>query len=156
MMLEVARFVNLVLAGLLAGNELGTKVAVHPALERLGTPERIRAEQEVTRRYGAIMPLWMSSVVVSCGAVAALSRGTWAFLPTLLGAACFSGMLASTLTGNVPINDRVLELSPEADGEEFVGLRARWDRLHPLRVALVITGFAPLCVGALEGDRGRD
>ena len=56
-MLEVARFVNLVLAGLLAGNELGTKVAVHPALERLGTPERIRAEQEVTRRYGAIMPL---------------------------------------------------------------------------------------------------
>jgi hypothetical protein len=156
MMLEVARFVNLVLAGLLAGNELGTKVAVHPALERLGTPERIRAEQEVTRRYGAIMPLWMSSVVVSCGAVAALSRGTRAFLPTLLGAACFSGMRASTLTGNVPINDRVLELSPEADGEEFVGLRDRWDRLHTLRVALVITGFALLCVGALEGDRGRD
>src|SRR5918998_2214065 len=54
MMLEVARFVNLVLAGLLAGNELGTKAAVHPVLERLGTPERIRAEQEVTRRYAAL------------------------------------------------------------------------------------------------------
>jgi hypothetical protein len=32
MMLKVARCVNLVLAGLLAGNELGTKVAIHPSL----------------------------------------------------------------------------------------------------------------------------
>ena len=34
MMLKVARFVNLVLAGLLVGNEFGTKVAIHPSLER--------------------------------------------------------------------------------------------------------------------------
>jgi hypothetical protein len=75
-MLKVVRFVNLVLAGLLVGNEVGTKVAVHPALEGLSTPERIRAEQEVTRRYGEIMPLWMLSVIVSCLPVVALSRGT--------------------------------------------------------------------------------
>jgi uncharacterized membrane protein len=156
MMLEVARFVNLVLAGLLAGNELGTKVAVHPALERLGAPERIRAEQEVTRRYAAIMPLWMSSVVGTCGAVAALSRRTGAFLPTLAGTACFAGMLASTLVGNVPINDRVLEMSPRSDGEEFARLRERWDRLHTLRVALTVAGFAFLCLGALRRNRGRD
>jgi hypothetical protein len=31
-MLKVVHLVNLVLAGLLAGNELGTKVAVHPSL----------------------------------------------------------------------------------------------------------------------------
>ncbi len=31
-MRKVVRLVNLVLAGLLAGNELGTKVAVHPSL----------------------------------------------------------------------------------------------------------------------------
>jgi hypothetical protein len=34
MMLKAARFVNLVLAGLLAGNEFGTKVALHPSLIR--------------------------------------------------------------------------------------------------------------------------
>jgi hypothetical protein len=33
-MIAVARFVNLVLAGLLAGNELGTRVAIHPSLIR--------------------------------------------------------------------------------------------------------------------------
>ena len=31
-MLKVVHLVNLVLAGLLAGNELGIKVAVHPSL----------------------------------------------------------------------------------------------------------------------------
>jgi uncharacterized membrane protein len=155
MMLEVVRFVNVVLAGLLAGNELGTKVAVHPALERLGVPERIRAEQEVTRRYAAIMPFWMSSVVGSCVLALALARGKPGFLPTLAGTACFVGMMASTLVGNVPINDRVLELSPETDGEEFAELRERWDRLHTLRVALNVAGLAFLCVGALRGDDRR-
>src|SRR5215210_7547505 len=153
-MLEVARFVNLVLAGLLVGNEVGTKVAVHPALEGLSTTERIRAEQEVTRRYGEIMPLWMLSVIVSCLPVVALSRGTHAFLPTAAGTACFVGMLVSTLIGNVPINNRVLELSPETEGEEFAELRERWDRLHTLRVVLNVAGLAFLCVGVLgEEDR---
>ncbi len=32
MALKIARFVNLLLAGLLAGNEFGTWAAVHPAL----------------------------------------------------------------------------------------------------------------------------
>ena len=34
MMVKVARFVNLVLAGLLAGNEFGSWVALHPLLIR--------------------------------------------------------------------------------------------------------------------------
>jgi hypothetical protein len=33
MMLVVARFVNLVLTALLAGNEFGIKVAIHPSLD---------------------------------------------------------------------------------------------------------------------------
>ena len=152
---KLARFVNLVLAGLLTGNELGTKVALHPSLERLPTPERVRAEQEVTRRYAAIMPFWMLSTIASCVAALALSRGSRSFLPTLAGAACFAGMLLSTLLGNVPINNRVLELSPETDGEEFVQLRERWDRLHTLRVVLNVAGLGMLVAGALAGDERR-
>ncbi|MDQ4083078.1 MAG: DUF1772 domain-containing protein, partial [Actinomycetota bacterium] len=60
------------------------------------------------------------------------------------------GMLASTTLGNIPINNRVLELSPETDHEEFVELRERWDRLHTLRVVLNLAGLAFLCLGALS------
>ena len=121
MILKAAHFVNLLLAALLAGNEFGTWVAVHPALSKLSAAERIRAEQEVTRRFAAIMPFWMSSVILSCLPVLTLMRDrrSPAFHSTLAGTACFVTMLLTTLFGNVPINNRVLELSPETDAEEF-------------------------------------
>lgn len=152
MISQAVRFIDLVLAGLLADNGFGTRVALHPALEGLSIPERIRAEQAVTRRCGAIMPHWMFSTVASCVEALALSRGSRGFLPTLAGTACFAGMLLSTLLGNVPINKRTLEIDPDQDGEEFVKLRERWDGLHTLRVVLTVAGLGLLVAGALRED----
>jgi hypothetical protein len=128
MILKVARFVNLILAALLAGNEFRTWAVVHRALWTMPTPEHIRAEQALTRRFGSIMPFWMSSVLVSCLSVLALTRerGSSAFRFTLAGTLCFVAMLISTLRGNVPINTRTLELSPERTSpEEWRELRER-------------------------------
>ena len=93
------------------------------------------------------MPFWMLSVISSCLTVLVSSRKTSSFRPTLLGTVCFVAMLVSTIFGNVPINDRVLELSPEEDSEEFVRLRKRWDRLHAFRVLMNVTGLGFLCGG---------
>ena len=150
--LGIVRFVNLALSGMLAGNEFGTLAAVHPALGDLGPEERIRAEQELTRRYAAIMPFWMGSAVASSVLAALLSRGSAGFRSTLLGAACFVAMLVSTRLGNVPINNRVLEMDPEKDQEEFAGLRERWDRLHTLRISPTTAGLGFLLSGALAED----
>jgi uncharacterized membrane protein len=149
MIYRTVRFANVVLAGMLAGNEFGTWAAVHPSLEKLSPPERIRAEQELTRRFSAIMPVWMGSTVVSCVLALLFSRGSAGFRSTLLGTACFAGMLASTRIGNVPINERVLEIDPEQDQEEFAELRKRWDRLHTLRVVLNLAGLRFLVSGAM-------
>ena len=150
--LGITRSVNLLLAGLLAGNEFGTWAAVHPSLGKLGPAERIRAEQQITRRYAAIMPAWMGSTVTSCLLALLFSRGTAGFRSALFGTVCFVGMLASTRIGNVPINNRVLEMDPEKDQEEFTQLRKRWDSLHTLRVALNVAGLGSLIAGALAKD----
>ena len=150
MLLKTVRSVNLLLAGTLTGNELGTWAAVHPAVEELSPAERLRAEQALTRRFGAIMPAWMGAALASSFAAALLSRGSAGFRSTLFGALCFAAMLASTRLGNVPINDRTLELA-EDDLEEFGRLRDRWGRLHTLRVALTTAGLAALVSGALAG-----
>jgi uncharacterized membrane protein len=152
MLFRIVRSVNLVLAGMLAGNEFGTWAAVHPSLERLGPTERIRAEQEITHRFAAIMPAWMGSTVVSCFLALLSSRGSAGFRSTLFGTVCFVGMLASTRIGNVPINNRVLEMDPERNQEEFARLRERWDRLHTLRVALNVAGLGFLVSGALAQE----
>ena len=150
MLSKAVRLGNLLLAGMLAGNELGTWVAVHPALGELGPAERLRAEQALTRRFGAVMPAWMGSALASGFAAALLARGSAGSRRTLLGTLCFAAMLASTRLGNVPINKRTLELT-ENDIEEFGRLRVRWGRLHTLRVTLTTAGFAALVSGALAG-----
>ena len=98
------------------------------------------------------MPFWMGSTVVSCVLAVLSSRRSAGFGRTLLGTACFLSMLLSTRLGNVPINDRVIDMDPEKDQEEFAELRRRWERLHALRVALNAAGLAFLVSGALAED----
>lgn len=153
MSLKTARLLNLILAGTLTGNELSGLVAVHPALGNLPAEEHIRAEQEVYRRYGRIMPFFMTATVASAVPVLSAIREprSAAFRLTLAGMLCLAAMLAITLTGNVPINRRILELpAREESYEEFLELRRHWDQLHAVRNLLNVAGLALSCLGALS------
>ncbi len=153
MALKTARLLNLILTGTLTGNEFGGFAAVHPALSNLPAEEHMQAEQEVYRRYGRIMPFFMTVTVASAVPVLSLvkDRGSAEFRLTLAGMLCFAVMLVVTLTGNVPINRRILELPARAESyEEFLELRGRWDRLHTARNLLNVLGFALSCLGALS------
>lgn len=152
MALRIARFINLMLAGLLTGNEVGTWAVIHPALHTLPVSAHIQSEQELVRRFRAIMPIVMSAVIFSHLPVLALMRDrrSPAFRYTLAGAACYIGMLASTVLGNQPINSRTLEADPQAPPADWHALRARWDRLHTLRSILNMLGLGLLVAGVLS------
>ena len=149
--LKVARFVNLVLAGVLTGNEFGGWVGTHPALRTLPPAAHVRAEQAVTRRFGAVMPFLMTAAIASCLPVLALSRDqrSAGYRRTLAGMLCYLAMLGVTFAGNMPINRRTLRLSPGAPPADWPALRTRWDRWHALRNALNLAGFGLLVAGAL-------
>ena len=159
MSLKAARLVNLVLTGMITGHEFAGLVAVYPALGKLPPLERLRAEQEVYRRYGKIMPFYMSSAIASFLPVLALvsNPGSAAFRFALAGMACFGAMLGITLTRNLPINARIEELPlEEASYEEFRALRERWDRLHAVRNLLNLAGLVLTGLGALSrSEPGR-
>ena len=154
MALKVARLVNLLLAGMLTGNEFSGLVAIYPALGRLSPLTRLQAEQEIYRRYGRIMPFYMSSTIASFLPVLVLQRrrpGSPGFRFAFAGMACFVAMLAVTLTRNLPINKRIEELpAEEASFGEFRELRERWDRLHAVRNLLNVGGLVLTCLGALS------
>jgi anthrone oxygenase-like protein len=98
------------------------------------------------------MPFFMTATVASAIPVlsATKDRGSAEFRLTMAGMLCFAAMLAVTLTGNVPINRRILELpAREESYGEFLELRRRWDRLHRARNLLNVAGFALSCLGAL-------
>ena len=105
------------------------------------------------------MKFFMTYTVVSAIPFLSLTRdrSSAAFRFTLAGMACFVAMLLVTLTNNVPIDKRLLELPPqEASYEEFLDLRGRWDRLHTVRNLLNLAGFSFSCLGALsQTDSGE-
>lgn len=149
---------NVILAGILTGNEWAGWTVVHPALDRLPPGERLHAEQAIYRRFGKIMPFLMSSTVVS-GAMAATrtaDRRSRAFALTATGTGCYAAMLAVTLTRNVPINKELLALTDEPRSHgRLAELRRDWDRLHTVRNLLNLAGLALTVVGALEGASRR-
>ena len=150
MALKAARFANLFLTGALTGDEFGSWIGLHPALH-------VRSEQAVTRRYGKIMPIFMTGAIVSFVPVLSLlsDRRSFSFLFSFAGMLCYATMLAITVTGNIPINRRTLELDPDTiSREEFLELRARWDRLHTARNGLNLTGFGLAILGVLASSQG--
>jgi hypothetical protein len=113
----------------------------------------MQAEQEIYRRYGKIMPFYMTSTIASFVPALALirDRRCAAFRFTLAGMTCFAAMLMVTLTKNLPINKRIEELpAEEASFEEFRELRERWDQLHAARNLLNVAGFVFSELGALS------
>jgi hypothetical protein len=156
--LKVARLANLVLAGMLTGNEFGTLAGIYPALDRISPMARLEALQGVYRRMGGIMPFYMISTVVSFLPVLILQRrpGSPAFRFTLAGLACFVAMVVITRRGNLPINARIEELpTEEASIEELRELRERWTRLHAARNVLNLAGLVFTSLGALSEPRAR-
>ena len=156
LLLREARLVNLVLAGMLTGNEFGSFAGIYPALGRISPMARMEAEQEIYRRLGRIMPFYMVSTLSSFLPVLVLQRspGSPAFRFTLAGLACFVAMAAVTRTGNLPINARIEELpTEEASFEEFRELREHWNRLHAARNVLNVAGLAFTSLGALSESR---
>ena len=150
-MVERARFINLFLAGALTGNEFGGWVGFHPALATLPQRSQIVAERAVTRRFGAIMPIFMTATLASCIPVLAgiRDRRSATFRTALGGLLSYAAMLGVTFAGNLPINRRVLVATPEAPPADWDALRRRWDRWHALRNGLNALGFGLLIASAL-------
>lgn len=147
--MDTASLVAVLLAGLLTGSELTSRLIVHPTLWKLEHREQVRAEKLMYRRFASIDPFLMTSTVIACFIAAGALDGDSATLAAA-GGACFAAMLAITLIGNMPINVRVLRWDEEhGDPEEWRRIRRRWDRLHTIRTVLDSAGFVLVALAAL-------
>ena len=140
--MDVLRFASLLLAGLLTGSELTSRLIVHPALWRLPHDAQVKAEKIMYRRFASIDPFLMTATVIACFAAAAAEHGRASTL-TLAAAACFTAMLTMTLVLNMPINVAVFRWDEEhGDPARWRQLRRRWDLIHTGRILLDSAGFA--------------
>ena len=55
-----------------------------------------------------------------------------------------------TITMLVPINNRIARMNPEQPHPTWLQDRSRWDRLHRIRVALLVVAVILLLTGLLQ------
>jgi uncharacterized membrane protein len=147
---DALRYAALLLAGLLAGSELTSRLIVHPALWRLPHDAQVKAEKLMYRRFASIDPFLMTATVIACFAAAAASERGGAATLTFAAAGCFAAMLAMTLLLNMPINLAVFRWDEEqGDPVRWRHLRRRWDRIHTARVILDSSGFALIAAATI-------
>ena len=138
---HVIAIVALVLTGPLVGVELGVAAFTNPLAAKLPDDSYRVFRSGGSRLLGALMPFWYIGSLVALIAGAVMSRNLLAIV-----AVCVMGVaILLTVTVLVPINNRIGTW--RSDEEVNRDLAGRWDRLHWVRVGLLVATFVALTAG---------
>jgi uncharacterized membrane protein len=140
------------IAGFMTGNEFAIAAFVHPQLQRLDDRAHAQAAAPLARSLGKAMPLWYG-IALALILGAAFEHQPLSSNPGLLIAAAailWAATIVFTITALVPINNRIARLNPNHPYDGWRNDRAHWDRLHRIRVALLVVSVLLLLAGLLQ------
>jgi len=141
---HVIAIVALVLTGPLVGVELGVAAFTNPLVAALPDDAYRVFRSGGSRLLGALMPFWYIGTLVALIAAAVLSRNVL----TIAAVALMAATVLLTVAVLVPINNRIGAWRSNDDVNRE--LASRWDRLHGVRVGLLVAMFVALTVGAVS------
>ncbi len=126
---------------LMTGSEICIAVFVNPVLRQLPEEEQVPFLYRGARHLGFLMPFWyFASLLLAVIAAVAFHKATGRWL----GGAFYSAILQTcvilmTVTLLVPLNNRFGRLREGETG--WTSAARRWDRLHQLRVLLLLVAL---------------
>ena len=148
--MSVLLVVQLVLVGLLAGEEFIVRWGVQPAMARLPDEVHVRTRIALVKSLKVVVPVLMVPAVLASVAVLVL-RGADDGLGWRIAAmvALVVFVLASFL-GTVPINIRVNDWDPEQPPADWKRVVRRWERIDVLRSTAAGVAFVLFVVGLVQ------
>ncbi|MBW8736435.1 MAG: DUF1772 domain-containing protein [Streptomyces turgidiscabies] len=143
-MLNALEVVTTVIVGLMVGVEFSVAFVVNPILNALPEDSAQLGHAHGGRMLGAVMPVWYigSLVLAAVWAIAGRHHDS-AGLVVVAGALLIVSVVMSILL-LVPINNRNKTWTPENRPADWKQQLNRWERLHYVRVAVIIAAFALL------------
>lgn len=145
----IIRFLNILMAGLIAGTLFGIWVGYNP--KNLSAQTYVEHQQSVIKALNTLMPLLGLITIILTLTSAFLQKNNRTVFFTLLIAAILliiSGLV--TRLGNQPINSIVMTWNKSDISNNWEELRDKWWSLHTIRALAALAAF---CLIALSGMR---
>ncbi|MEU0127005.1 MULTISPECIES: DUF1772 domain-containing protein [unclassified Streptomyces] len=143
-MLNALEVVTTVVVGLMVGVEFSVAFVVNPILDALPEDSGQLGHAHGGRMLGAVMPVWYigSLLLVTVRAVAGWHHHGTGLVVTAGALLTLSVIMSILLL--VPINNRSKTWTPDNRPADWKQQTKRWDRLHHVRVGVIIAAFALL------------
>jgi uncharacterized membrane protein len=143
-MLNALEVFTVVVVGVMVGVEFSVAFVINPILAALPEDSGQLGRAHGGRMLGAAMPVWYvtSLVLVMVWAVAGWPHPGTGLVVTAAALLLLSVIMSILLL--VPINNRSKTWTPENRPADWKEQANRWDRLHYVRVAVIIAAFALL------------
>jgi hypothetical protein len=143
--------VALLVLGLMCGSELNVGAFAHPTLNRQPLETRILMRASFARLFGRVMPFWMAgSTLLNLLLLLPFQRlSPEAWRLALIAFAIQVLAIPFSLFGPVPINNRIINWTPQSLPSDWKAQQHRWDVYHWVRTSGLIVAFAALIVSAM-------
>jgi hypothetical protein len=152
-MIAIVQFFALLLTALSMSVHFGTWLTERPIRRTQSGPLFVEVHKGRDDVAARVMPILGNAAIVFVVLATFFARTVpAAFLLSVLGLVLIIGDMAVTLKGNVPINRVVQSWQPDAPPPEWREIRDRWERLHSIRTALIVAGFAFLAASVVFFD----
>jgi Domain of unknown function (DUF1772) len=139
-------------AATMVGNEFAVAAFVHPQIRKLSDSTHAQTAAPLATVLGKVMPLWYSLVLVLIAGEAfehrPVSSGSGLLLA--VAASLWGATIVFTITTLVPINNRIARMDTAHPYAGWLQDRARWDRLHQIRIALLTIALVLLLTGLIR------
>jgi uncharacterized membrane protein len=132
---------TILIPGLMIGVELAVSVFINPTLRKLDDRPHVQALSLFARLLGTVMPFWYAFCLLLFLAEAVLRRHQPALTPLIIAAVLWVAIIIFTIAVLVPINNRIAAIQPDNPPANWQNDHRHWDRLHQLRVGLLLLAF---------------
>jgi uncharacterized membrane protein len=150
----LVRFVNIILAGLLAGVSFGIWIGFNPS--GLSTSTFIEQQQNMLQSIKTLMVFLVVFATIITILSAYLQRhdkSTFIFL--ILAAVLFIACILITRFGNKPIDEMVITWTKDAIPDNWTELRDNWWSFHILRTVAEIIALLLVAWASINKDNRR-
>jgi hypothetical protein len=148
----ILQVLAIVVLGLMCGSELNVAAFGHPTLNRQPLDVHIPMRASFATLFGRVMPFWMAtSTLLNLLLLLPFEHlGVLAGHLTQIAFAIQVFAILFSLSGPVPINNRIRLWTTANLPQDWKAQERRWDLYHWIRTCALIVAFTLLVVSALR------